>query len=155
MKKLRKELRSENDNALDLELTDREKYKDASNKCYQAIRKINSHKPRKPLAIFDNDYNRITSEDDQISKLFSSKDRPSNVTPVMMEPPYTAEEIETAAGKLKNNKATGRDEVNAEVIKYGCDELCEQIAQLLTVTSETGNYPEEIRRGLLNPTKKG
>ena len=71
-----------------------------------------------------------------------------------MEPPYTAEEIEKAAGKLKNNKATGRDEVNAELIKYGCDELYEQIAQLLNVTSETGNYPEEIRRGLLNPLAK-
>ena len=160
LKKLRKELRNENDNALDLELTDREKYKDDSNKCYQAIRKINSHKPRNPLAIFD-DYNRITSEDDQIaittddfSKLFSSEDRPSNVTPVTIEPPYTAEEIEKAAGKLKNNKATGRDEVNAELIKYGCDELYEQIAQLLNVTSETGNYPEEIRRGLLNPLAK-
>ena len=87
LKKLRKELRSENDNALDTELTDIENYKDDSNKCYQAIRKINSHKPRKPLAIFDNDYNRITSEDDQIaiitdhfSKLFSYKGRPSNVT---------------------------------------------------------------------------
>ena len=65
-----------------------------------------------PLAIFDNDYNRITSEDDQIaiitdyfSKLFSSEDRPSNVTPVMMEPPYTAGEIETAAGKLKKQQS--------------------------------------------------
>ena len=72
----------------------------------------------------------------------------------MMGPPYTAEEIEKAAGKLKNNKATGRDEVNAELTKYGCDELYEQIAHLLNVTSETGNYPEEIRRGLLNPLAK-
>ena len=42
----------------------------------------------------------------------------------------------------------------AELIKYGCNELYEQIAQLLNVTSETGNYPEEIRRGVLNPIAK-
>ena len=48
----------------------------------------------------------------------------------------------------------GHDEVQAELIKYGCNELYEQIAKLLNVTSETGNYPEEIRRGLLNPLAK-
>ena len=161
IKHLQKELRSENDTALDLELKDIEKYKDDSNKCYQAIQKINSHKPRKPLTIFDNDFKRITSEEDQVvvitdhfSKLFSYGDKPSKPTPSMMDPPYTSEEIEKAAGKLKNKKAVGRDEVQAELIKYGCNELYEQIAKLLNVTSETGNYPEEIRRGLLNPLAK-
>ena len=41
----------------------------------------------------------------------------------MMDPPYTSEEIEKAAGKLKKKKAVGRDEVQAELIKYGCNEL--------------------------------
>ena len=71
-----------------------------------------------------------------------------------MEPEYNAEEIETAAKKLKNNKAAGRDEVNGELIKYGCRELYKQIASLLSVTSETGDYPEEVRRGILTPFAK-
>ena len=71
-----------------------------------------------------------------------------------MEPEYDFKEIETAAKKLKNNKATGCDEVNAEFIKYGCSELYRQIASLLNITSETGEYPEEIRKGILTPLAK-
>ena len=62
-----------------------------------------------------------------------------NVSPVEMEPQYNAEEIETAAKKLKNNKAAGHDKVNTELIKYGCRELYKHIASLLNVTSETGD----------------
>ena len=71
-----------------------------------------------------------------------------------MEPEYNAEEIDTAAKKLKNNKAADRDEVKAELIKYGCRELYKQIASLLIVTSETADYPEEVRRGILTPLAK-
>ena len=75
-----------------------------------------------------------------------------------MEPEYNGEEIETAAKKLKNNKAAGRDEVSAKLIKYGCRDLYKQIASLLNVISETGDYPEEVRRGILislaKPPKK-
>ena len=132
-----------------------------SNKCYQAIRKIQSHKPRKLLVIFDSEFNRITSAEDQITIItnhftnhFSFKDKPVNVPPVIIEPEYNAGEIETAAKKLKNNKAVRRDEVSAELIKYGCRELYEQIASLLNATSETGDYPEEIRRRILTPLAK-
>ena len=154
-------MKSENDKMLDLKLQDIEKYKDDSNKCHQAIRKIKSHKPQKPLSIFDMNHERVTSEDDQLTiiteyftKLFASDDKPEDVTPEKMEPAYTAEEIEKAACKLKNNKATGRDEVHAEFIKYGSPELYLQISKLLNITSETGDYPEEIRRGILNPLPK-
>ena len=71
-----------------------------------------------------------------------------------MEPEYNAEEIETAAKKLKNNKAAGRDEVSVELIKYGCRELYQQVASLLNATSEKGDYSEEIRRGILTPLAK-
>ena len=161
LKQLKKELRNDNDKQLDLELQYIEKYKDDSSKGYQAIRKIQSHKPRKPLVIFDSELNRITSAEDQVTvitdhftNLFSSKDKPVNVPPVKMEPEYNAEEIEIASKKLKNNKAAGREEVNAELIKYGCRELYKQIASLLIVTSETADYPEEVRRGILTPLAK-
>ena len=63
--------------------------------------------------------------------------------------------METAAKKLKKkNKATGRDEVSAEMIRYGCRELYKQIASLLNATSGKGDYPEEIRRCILTPLKK-
>ena len=68
-----------------------------------------------------------------------------NVPPVKME---------TAAKKLKTNKAAGHDEASAEMVKYGSRELYKQIASLLNATSEKGDYPEEIRRCILTPLKK-
>ena len=115
----------------------------------------------KTSSIFDNNHECVTSEDDQLTitteyfiKLFASYDKPEDVTSEKMEPAYTAEEIEKAACKLKNNKATGRDEVHAEFIKYGSADLHLQISKLLNITSETGDYPEEIHRGTLNPLPK-
>ena len=161
LKQLKKELRNDNDKQLDSELQDIEKCKNDYNKCYQAIRKIQSRKPRKPLVIFDSEFNRITSAEDQVTiitnhfaNLFSSEDKPVNVPPVKMEPEYNAEEFETAAKKLKNSKAAGRDKVSAELIKNGWRELYEQIASLLYATNERGDYPEEIRRGILTPLAK-
>ena len=71
-----------------------------------------------------------------------------------MEPEYSGEEIEVAAKKLKNSRAVGRDEVNVELKRCGCNELYEQTASLLHVTSETGQYPEDIRRDILNSLAK-
>ena len=161
MTQIKQLLKEERNNKLDQELQEIERYKDDSNKFYQAIRKVNSNKPQKTLSIYDDNFNRITSEHDQIDiitkhfqKLFSSNDKTNTVTPELMNPPFTAEEIKTAAKKLKNNKATGRDGVHAEFIKHGSNEIYEQIANLLNMTSETGQYPEEIRRGILNPIAK-
>ena len=158
LKQLEKELRNNNDKELDSELQDIKKDKNDSNQCYQAIRKIQSRKPWKPIVIFDSEFSRKTSAEDQVTiitnhftNLFSSEDKPVNVPPVKMEPDYNAAEIESAAKKLKNNKADSREEVSAELIKYGCRELYKQIASLLNATSETGDYPEEIRRGILTP----
>ena len=93
LKQLKKELQNDNDKQLDLELQCIEKYKDDSNKRYQAIRKIQSHKPQKPLVIFDSELNCITSAEDQVTVItdcftnpFISEDKPVNVPPVKMGP---------------------------------------------------------------------
>ena len=158
LKQLEKELRNNNDKELDSELQNIKKDKDDSNQGYQAIRKIQSRKPWKPLVIFDSEFSRKTSAEDQVTiitnhftNLFSSEDKPVNVPPVKIEPDYNADEIESAARKLKNNTAASGEEVSAELIKHGCRELYKQIASLLNATSETGDYPEEIRRGILTP----
>ena len=64
------------------------------------MRTINSKKPKKPLKIYDDSFNLITSEEDEISKitkffedLFSSDETQISVTPEKMEPPFTSEEI--------------------------------------------------------------
>ena len=71
-----------------------------------------------------------------------------------MDPPFTGVEIGKAASKLKNNKATGIDKIHAEYIKYGPSKLHNEISNLLNKTSETGEYPEVLRLGILNPLTK-
>ena len=161
LKDLKKLLKEEEENQLDEELKQIEQHKDDSNKYNQSIRQVNSHKPKKPLAIYDEHFHLITSESEQLEtitkyfkELFSSEDRPEPVQPAQMNPPYTTEEIKKAAKKVKNNKATGCDNVYAELIKYGTDTLYEQISALLNKTRETGEYPKEIRRGILTPLAK-
>ena len=132
-----------------------------STKYYQPFRKVNSRKPKKPLAIYDEQLRLVTSEGEQVElitkyfkELFSSNDTPDAVEPAMMTPPFTPDEIERAAKKLNNNKVTDRDDVHAEFIKYGTNKLYVQMATLLNKTSETGEYPEEIKHGILTPLVK-
>ena len=91
---------------MDEELKQIEQHKDDSNKYYQAIRQVNSHKPKKPLAIYDEHFHLITSKSEQLEtitkyfkELFSSEDRPEPVQPAQMNPPYTTEEIKKKAAK--------------------------------------------------------
>ena len=151
MRQIKRQLKIETNAELDKELQDIERYKDDSNKCYQAIRKINSQKPKKTLAIFDEQNQFVASETEQLqiiteyfTKLFSSTDVPKPVPPVKMDPPYTAAEIFKASSKLKDGKATGKDGVHAEFIKYSTGEIHVHIANLLNQTSESGEYPEDL-----------
>ena len=149
---------------MESELAEIEKYKDDSNKYYQAIRNVNAHKPKELLKIYDDKKQFVASEAEQLEiiteffeKLFSRVGTETDevyIESKKMEPPFTAEEIQTAARKLKNNKSTGPDEVKAEFIKHAPYELHQQIASLLNKTTETGEYPEEIRRGILTPLAK-
>ena len=66
LKQIKCQLKTESNTKLDEELKDIERYKDDSNKCHQAIRKVNSHKPRKPLAIFNEQNQFIASQTEQL-----------------------------------------------------------------------------------------
>ena len=71
-----------------------------------------------------------------------------------MTPQFTGEEIQRPCKKLKNNKSPGQDQINAELIKYGPMEICDEIANIYNITAETGNFTNEIKIGLLNPIPK-
>jgi len=73
--------------------------------------------------------------------------------PQKLQNPFTEQEIQKAVKSLKNNKSAGCDNINAENIKYApC--LHTHIAYLLNLIAETGNYPDEIKLGLLTPIQK-
>jgi hypothetical protein len=71
------------------------------------------------------------------------------------EPP-TYEEVECNIQKLKNNKALGKDNITAELIKYGGKAVREVVHKLITLIWETEQIPDNWRIGIICPIlKKG
>ena len=72
-------------------------------------------------------------------------DKMEDVKPSKMNDPFTAEEIETATKRLKNNKSPGVDNINAELLKYGPNELHGEIANIFNRIAATGEIPTDAR----------
>ncbi len=68
--------------------------------------------------------------------------------------PITKEEVEAAAKKLRNGRACGKDQIPGELLKYGGDELHEQIAELINGIFTNKSSLTAIGEGLLMPLKK-
>ena len=52
-------------------------------------------------------------------------------------------EVELRVGKLKNGKATGKDEVTGEIMKVGCDRVVDWIWRLCNMAFERSVVPED------------
>ena len=163
MIEIRKRVRYNEDMKLDKQLIQIEAYKDDSNKCYQAIRVINSNKPKKPLVVHGKDMMYAGSEREQaniITEHFKNMftvvttDQPVIIKPAEMKTPFTADEIDKASKSMKNRKSVGEDGLNAEYVKYGPPEIHNGIAILLNTIAKTGKYPAEIKSGTLAPIPK-
>ena len=72
-----------------------------------------------------------------------------------MKEPFEPKEIRKAISKLKNGKSSGCDEIRSKQLKYGPPEIIENtICEILIHAAETGEYPEEIKYGILTPFQK-
>ena len=76
------------------------------------------------------------------------------IPPCEMKTPFTGLEIKKAAESLKNRKSVGDDNLDAEFVKYGPPEIHEGVAKLLNNVACTGEYPEQIKQGILKPLRK-
>ena len=52
-------------------------------------------------------------------------------------------------GKLRNRKATGKDEITGEVIKGGCARVVDGIWRLCNMAFESGVVPEDWRSAVI------
>lgn len=66
----------------------------------------------------------------------------------------TYEEVEETINKLKNNKATGTDQINAELIKEGGKDLHKTIHKLLVKIWNEEKMPEDWKMGMIMPIPK-
>ena len=58
-------------------------------------------------------------------------------------------------GKLKNGKASGKDEINEKMIKSGSDRVVDWICRLCNMAFESGVLPEDWRSAVIVPLYKG
>ena len=144
-------------------LTDIESMKDDSNKYHQAVRNLKRLKPKQTLCVQDKEGNIAGIQKQQatfITEYFKEMLGPqideirNTYHPTKMKNEFTADEIQRAAKNMKNSKSAGIDGIIAEYIKYGPEELHQLIANLLTKTAETGEYPEELITGILSALPK-
>ena len=67
---------------------------------------------------------------------------------------FSSEEIKKASKSMRDNRATDGADMAAEYVKYGSERLHQEIANILNKTAATGEYPKELRQGLLCPLPK-
>ena len=65
------------------------------------------------------------------------------------------DEVKVRVGKLKNEKATGGDEITGEMIKGGGDRVVDCILRLYNMAFECVVVPEDWRSAVIVPLYKG
>ena len=145
-------------------MTSIEAMKKDSTRYFAALKELNSSKKQENLVVKDKDGKTAATEEEQINiitkyfqKMLAPKGKSENILecePHKMKNPFTADEIEKAAKKLKNGKSPGPDNVELELIKYAPIEIHEQIAAIFNKVAETGDSVIELVLGLLRPLQK-
>ena len=128
---------------------------------FKAIKIIQQKRKTEPIIVKRDDEiignidTKVTEITKHFQNTFNCENQPplQHIVPQKLQNPFTEQEIQKAVKSLKNNKSAGCDNINAENIKYApC--LHTHIAYLLNLIAETGNYPDEIKLGLLTPIQK-
>ena len=150
-----------------LEEMERDSNHNRSKKFYKEI--TNTTKGFRPRAetILGREDGSITTNKDEIvnewkqyfDKLLNINQRNAQTTteyqtvePQVEQPTY--EEIIKAIKKLKNNKAPGKDNIPAELLKYGGEALHRQLHRLITLIWSQEKIPEEWKESLIIPIHK-
>ena len=162
MNQLHHQLQTEKHQALLDNVAEIEKAKDDSQRMFKAVRTIYSTTGNKPLFIETGDG--FTADPGQqvqvitefFEDMFSKSDMNQipDIPPAEMTKRFTKEEIQKAVNKLKNNKSAGIDNLKAEQLKYGPDNICEEIAEMFNDIAKTGKHPKEMKIGQLVPLQK-
>ncbi|KAK4308135.1 hypothetical protein Pmani_020165 [Petrolisthes manimaculis] len=139
-----------------------EKTADDSYRMYKAVKTIANNEKRKPLLVEGE--NGLTSDEQEqtniiakyFQEMFSDQtiEEIRDIPPKEIIPPFSTKEVQEAIASLKNNKSPGGDGIRAEQLKYGGDTIASEVAKLLNDISKTGDYPVEIKEGILIPLQK-
>ena len=157
-------LKAKEEKEIDKKLEQLENIKNDSNKYHTVMRDMRRVKNKQQLLVTDEEGKVAGTTEKKLELIrnyFMSTLSPENMKeeiinypPHKMEDPFTEQEITKIAKRLKNGKSPGIDNLSAEYIKYAPASVHEEIAVILNNTAETGDSPEHLVRGLLNPLQK-
>uniref|UniRef100_A0A8D8TV43 Craniofacial development protein 2 n=1 Tax=Cacopsylla melanoneura TaxID=428564 RepID=A0A8D8TV43_9HEMI len=138
-----------------------------SRQLHQNVKKATNNYKKREIFVKDKQGNIVTNEKDiskrwteYFSELLEANEPegeleytyPDTVENEMPIP--TAEEIQDIISKLKNNKASGEDEIYAEFVKNGGQELVFRTTHLIQQIWEREKIPDEWRVALITPILK-
>ena len=147
---------------LEKKIAEVEEAKNDGRKMFAALKALNI-RPQNALSITDESGKTIHDPDRQanfVTNHFKNQFSPNSAVPVRhqrtLQQPISAEEVQTAATKLKNHRACGPDSIPNELIKTAC--MCDRIAQwmasLLNTAVEGSIELSAIGAGTLIPLQK-
>ena len=162
LKKIHKKLQDIENHKTEEILEELESSNDDSTRMYKAIKLLKIQEPKKRILV-DGENGVITDEKQQVEiisnffeKTFKSEgaEEIPITPPKEMKTPFTGDEVKKAVKSLKNNKSPGADNLKAELIKYGPSVLNDRIAEIYNDMARTGEYPIEVKEGILIPLPK-
>ena len=139
-----------------------ENSKDDSYRMFNASKNLARKKPKESIVV-DTREGKTSNDDEAIKivttffeKTFNAENQKPipRLTPTEMVNPFTDAEVEKAIKSLKNNKSTGCDNISAEQLKHGPYIINKHIADILNNIAKTGEYPIEMKKGILIPLPK-
>ena len=128
---------------------------------FKAVNSLKNHCPKQTLLIQSK--NGLTAnENEQVkiiadyfqSQFFKNAEPMPDIQFTEMNTPFTMEEIKMAVKLLKNNKSEGIDCVKAELLKYGPDIFCTEIATIFNNIPKSKEYPKELIQGIITALQK-
>ena len=138
---------------------------DDTKRMFEATRALaTGNKQTEPISVFDSDNQLVGNEEEKACIVrqwflqhYSSSDTPLEPftgPPRPLQTPITCEEVKYAAGKLKNGKAVGPDQIPNELLKYAPDRFYEEYASLINRSFELSEHVPSFTEGYLAPLQK-
>ena len=159
---IRKALKKEKESKLTSIVDDINNSKNDSRRMFNAVKELNKSNCEN-IYVLDGNNNFIGNTKQKIEiitehfkETFQSKNAISlpEFQKTTLQQKFTREEVRKAIKSLKNNKSSGCDNLRAEHLKLAPDSVIDEIANILNIAVETGNYPKELKIGQLVPLQK-
>ena len=142
---------------------------DESRRMFEAVRELknntNSTK-QQTISVHDEDNNLISNDSAKASALktwFQNQFTGNNTEPALdpfvgpprsLDNPITPSEVESAAKALKNNRATGPDGVQNELLKYGGVGFYTAYSKIINNCFETNTHLKAVGEAVIAPLQK-